>query len=303
MKLYHQWVDKNIADLSDKIFIVTGANIGIGYYISYYLAYKKATVIMACRNLVKAEKAKENLLKILPEAKLDILPLDVSSLESIQNFQKEYQKKYQRCHGFIHNAGVYHIPQTLSKDGYEMVMATNYLGVYALTRYFLPLLKQTKDSRLVFTTSISHRWYQLDFQDFFSEKKYKSTAVYGKSKLAIASLFVYLSSQEKDIKICIAHPGISSTNLLNSDKGGFSKTFSKIGTTALKLFVHSPAKAALSAVFAAGNEKVQNKDIYGPRGILEISGFPKKRKLSKKAYQNAEKLIEYTEKLLHLERE
>ena len=109
---------------------------------------------------------------------------------------------------------------------------------------------------------------------------YKATAVYGKSKLAIAALFTYLSQQESDVKVCIAHPGISSTNLLNSDKGGFSKTFSKIGTFALKLMVHSPSKAALSAVFAAGNDKVQNKDIYGPRGFYEISGYPKKRKLN-----------------------
>ena len=54
MKLYFKWVDKNIENLNNKNFIVTGANVGIGFYLSLYLAYKKANVIMACRNLKKA---------------------------------------------------------------------------------------------------------------------------------------------------------------------------------------------------------------------------------------------------------
>lgn len=302
MKLYYKWVNKNISNLTNKTFIVTGANVGIGYYIALYLAYKNATVIMACRNINKANIAKEKILKEVPYAKLDILQLDISSKNSINNFSKTYQEKYTYCNGLIHNAGIYHLPFSKNVDGFEIVMATNYLGVVLLTNSLLPVLKSTKNSRIIFTTSISHKWVDINYQDFYNYSNYKPTKVYARSKLAVNRFFVYLANKFKNdsIKVCISHPGICATNLINSDKGGFGKTYSKIGSFFLKIFVHSPSKASLSALYAAGNKNVKNMDVYGPRGLYEISGYPKKKKLSKKSYKSIQMLIDLTQKDLNI---
>ena len=53
---YQKWLDENIDDLNNKVIIVTGANSGIGYYSTLCFLYKGAKVIMACRNLEKANK-------------------------------------------------------------------------------------------------------------------------------------------------------------------------------------------------------------------------------------------------------
>ena len=296
MKLYFKWVDKNIENLNNKNFIVTGANVGIGFYLSLYLAYKKANVIMACRSLKKASIAKKKILEIIPNAKITIMELDLFSIESIDNFVNQYQYSFNLCHGLINNAGVYHLPKQINKDGFEIVMGTNYLGTYYLSNKIFPILNKTFDSRLIFTTSIAHRLSKINYDDFFSLNNYKPTFVYGRSKLAISKLFAYYSSIQSQVKIIATHPGISSTNLLNPDKGGFSKLFSNIGNFTLKIFTHSPAKACLSAHYAVGNKNVKNGDIYGPRGFFEISGYPKKRKLSKKAYQELDKHMEITKK-------
>jgi len=56
-----------------KIAIVTGANAGLGYETALALAQKEAKVIMACRNMGKAEKAKAAILKEVPNGDLEIM--------------------------------------------------------------------------------------------------------------------------------------------------------------------------------------------------------------------------------------
>ena len=85
---YQKWLDKNIDDLTNKIIIVTGATSGIGKYEALYFAYKGAKVIMACRNIEKAIKVKEELLNEVPGAYFDIIKLDLSDLSSIDDFNK-----------------------------------------------------------------------------------------------------------------------------------------------------------------------------------------------------------------------
>ena len=91
---YKRWIDKKIDNLSNKTIIITGCNSGIGFYTALFLSYKNAKIIMACRNLNKAQEAKEKILLENPCAQLEIYKLDVSSLESIQEFVKNIKKNY-----------------------------------------------------------------------------------------------------------------------------------------------------------------------------------------------------------------
>ncbi len=90
------WSMKNVGSLSNKTVIVTGANAGLGYEATLALAKKDATVVMACRNAEKAEKAKQAILQKAPKAKLEIMTLDLSSLKSVHTFANNFLLKHKR---------------------------------------------------------------------------------------------------------------------------------------------------------------------------------------------------------------
>jgi len=81
-----KWTEKNLPDLTGKIIIITGANSGIGFSTTKYMSAKGATVIMACRNPEKAKKAIQSIKNENPGVKLEFIPLDLSSLASIDSF-------------------------------------------------------------------------------------------------------------------------------------------------------------------------------------------------------------------------
>ena len=88
------WNASNIPDQSGKIFIVTGPTSGLGEETTRVLSRKNATVIMAARNIKKAETVTNEILAENKNAKIDIQELDLSSLESVKNFSHLIFKKY-----------------------------------------------------------------------------------------------------------------------------------------------------------------------------------------------------------------
>ncbi len=288
---YQSWLDKNIDDLSDKTIIVSGANNGIGKYEAMYFAYKGATVIMACRNLEKANKAKEEILNEVNDAKLDIILLDLSDFNSIDNFNKELRSKYNKIDYLVNNAGVYFMPRITTKQGYEITMGTNYIGPYYLTCSILDLITNNNGT-IINVSSIVHKHAKIDFNDFFGNKVNRNK-IYARSKLAITSFSIYLSEffskHYPNSKVITTHPGVSATNILAPKSGGFSVWFSKLGSRFLKIFTHSPAKASLSVVIGV-NKNNKNNDFFGPR-IFEISGYPKKVNFNKNSYETKDELI------------
>ena len=96
---------KNIPNLDGKIAIVTGANSGTGYGITYHLAKHNCKVIMASRNEQKLQDAKQKLLKQIPNAKLEVEVLDLTNLESIKNFSERIISSYKKIDFLANNAG------------------------------------------------------------------------------------------------------------------------------------------------------------------------------------------------------
>lgn len=86
------WTKDNIPNLDGKVFVVTGANSGIGYESSLALAEKSATVVMACRNSEKAQRAMEQIKAAVPAAKVEVIELDLASLKSVREFADTFKK-------------------------------------------------------------------------------------------------------------------------------------------------------------------------------------------------------------------
>jgi len=115
------WTTANIPDQTGKNILITGANSGLGYHASMALSGKGANVIMAVRSLEKGKEAAAKIKSVYPNAKLDIMQLDLSNLDSIRQFSEAFHAKYTSLNVLINNAGVMAIPKKeTTKQGFEM---------------------------------------------------------------------------------------------------------------------------------------------------------------------------------------
>lgn len=295
MNKYKKYLDK-LASLENKIIIVTGANSGIGLQTCFHLAYKKAHIIMACRNVEKANKAKQAVLKEYPETIIDVLNYDQSSFESIESFSNAVKTKYLKIDGLVCNAGVYYPKKnSMTKDGYELTIGTNYLGVYKLINSLKDLLNNSY-ARVVIVTSLTG--FLSVRSSLRNGLKMHKNKVYGFSKYCLSRLCNELDSENSNITYNLTHPGISQTNIISSDQTGLPNWFSKLGHGFLYLFVHHADKASLTNILGLVNDSDDKKYIT-PRGLFNISGYPKKRK-----YPNysKKKIIEETNSILKVGR-
>ena len=136
--------------------IITGANSGLGFETAKKIAENKNyQVILACRNLEKAERAKDGIISETGNQNIITLELDTSSLESVRNFVDEFKKLNLKLYGLINNAGISPMGHDgLSVDGVEIVCATNYLGHFLLTNLLLPYMEP--NGKIINITSDMH---------------------------------------------------------------------------------------------------------------------------------------------------
>lgn len=229
---------------------------------------------MACRNLTKAEAAKQSILKIHPQADLEIMQIDLASLKSVRNFAKNYLDKYNSLDLLINNAGVMIPPYTVTEDGFELQLGANHLGHFLLTGLLLDTIEATPNSRIVSLSSNAHKSGKINFSDLQSKEKYSAMRAYCQSKLA-CMMFGYELQRRLELKgsstlSVVAHPGASDTDL--------SRHISKFLYYILKPFVslisHSPANGALPTLMAALKEDIKGGTYYGPQGFQEMKGEP-----------------------------
>jgi len=129
------------ASMNDKTVVVTGASAGIGKATALELAKRGARVIMACRDIRKAEKAADDIRRQTSCGQLIVRKLDLASLTSVREFAACMRQEEEFIHALINNAGVYGLPYTLTEDGLEMQMAVNHFGHFLLVHLLLDKLK------------------------------------------------------------------------------------------------------------------------------------------------------------------
>ncbi|KAF2887874.1 hypothetical protein ILUMI_18299, partial [Ignelater luminosus] len=148
------------ARLDGKTAIVTGSNTGIGKYTVQDFYRRGARVIMACRNVEKAEEAAKDIQKACEGeenlGEILVLQLDLSSLESVRQFAKEILEKEDRVDLLINNAGIMLCPEGKTVDGYETQFGTNHLAHFLLTLLLMPKIIKSAPARIVTVSSIGH---------------------------------------------------------------------------------------------------------------------------------------------------
>lgn len=290
----HHWSAEQLGDQTGRVAIVTGSNSGIGFETARVLANKGATVVMACRNPEKANPKADEIRSSHPGAKVEVMDLDLSDLESVRRFAEAFRGKHSRLDLLINNAGIMVPPYGKTAQGFETQFGVNHLGHFALTGALLDLLTNTPGSRIVTVSSIAHYMGKIQFSDLNWENGYKAQPAYGQSKLANL-LFTYelqrrLAAAGKDTLAVAAHPGWTETNLQEHAKGvKFLNRF----------LAQQPLMGALPTLYAATEPAVNGAEYFGPSGFMEMNGPPKKVKSNKRSHdQNvAERLWNVSEEL------
>lgn len=266
--------DWSLADMppqTGRVFLVTGGTSGIGYESAKALAAAGAEVVIASRNAQRGKDAIAGIRQETPNARVRFESLDLADLASVQALAERLNATLPHLDGLINNAGIMEPPERgISKDGFEMQFATNYLGHFALTAEMLPLLQKADAPRVVTLSSIAARFGAIHFQDLQFEQSYGASAAYAQSKLACLMFSLELQRRSDaagwGIQSIASHPGVSRTNLQVNN--GF------IRRNVARFILQSADVGALPTLYAATSPEAKGGAYYGPTGMMELRGAP-----------------------------
>ena len=275
------WTSRDIPAQTGRVAVVTGANSGLGFVTARELARAGARVVLGCRDAARGAKAADDLRRQVPDADVEVRTLDLASLQSVRAFADRSHADVPALDLLVNNAGVMAIPRQLTEDGFERQFGTNHLGHFALTGLLLPLLLARPGSRVVTVSSTAHKPGRIDFDDLMGERSYRKWPAYSQSKLANL-LFAYELQRRLEragaatISVA-AHPGYAATNLQQvgpSMEG--NRLTALVMSLGNRLFAQSDEMGALPQLYAATAPDVRGGDYFGPDGLAEGRGHPKR---------------------------
>ena len=203
-------------DLTNKLFIVTGANTGIGKITAMELARAGAHVVLACRSKDKTTPVIDEIKRETGNGNVEYVSLDLGDLASVRACAETILAKNVPIHGLINNAGLAGKRGT-TKDGFELTWGTNHLGPYLFTRLLLDRIKQAGTARIVNVASHSH--YSAKGIDWDAMQKPTKTrtglAEYAQSKLSNVLFTKELARRLEGTGVTTyaLHPGVVATDV------------------------------------------------------------------------------------------
>jgi NAD(P)-dependent dehydrogenase (short-subunit alcohol dehydrogenase family) len=198
-----------------KTVIVTGANSGIGKATALELARRGAHVVLASRNMAKAESARLDIMRATNNPAIECLSLDLASMRSVRHFVETFTKRFNQLHILINNAGIFSRHRALTSDGFELHFGVMYLGHFLLTRLLTPHLRRGAPARVVNVSAWGHHFGALDFDNLRAEKSFAPLSAYVQAKLAQV-IFTQSFAQRMHgtgVTAYSLHPGMINTNL------------------------------------------------------------------------------------------
>jgi NAD(P)-dependent dehydrogenase (short-subunit alcohol dehydrogenase family) len=241
--------------MENKIILITGANSGIGKSTATALAEMGAHVVMACRDLVRGEMARQEVVRISRNNQVDLMQCDLASTVSIRKFASAFITKYPRLDVLINNAGIFTDKRMETADGFEYQIGINHLGHFLLTQLLLDLLKQSSPSRIINVSSGAHFGGKIDFDDLHLQNKYSSWKSYAQSKLANI-LFTYELAHRlsgSGVTVNCLHPGFVNTRFAFNRESEKPNWMMKL----MKPFTIQPANGAETSVYLAASPEVE----------------------------------------------
>ncbi|MBB2948768.1 hypothetical protein FB565_008554 [Actinoplanes lutulentus] len=282
------WTSADMPDQDGRRVLITGANSGLGLATATAFAQRGATVILAVRDTARGQDAADRILAGHPDARLEVQQTDLSSLTSVRTAAQQIHDRHDRLDVLINNAGVMWTPETRTDEGFELQFATNHLGHFALTGLLLDLLERSTAARIVTVASNGHRAGRINFDDLNATRRYNGQTAYSQSKLANL-LFTYelqrrLHSTGRPVEALAAHPGGSATGLTRNAPLHMRMLNTVLGP----IVTQSPRDGALPVLRAATDPRAKGGEYYGPAGLGEMRGRPRRTTSSARSHDQAD---------------
>lgn len=261
------WTIADCPDQTGRTFVVTGANSGLGLETTKALTGRGAKVVMACRDMARAEAARRQV-----PGDAEVRTLDLADLASVRAFAEDLPE--QRVDVLINNAGLMNIPYARTAQGYEMQFGVNVVGHFLLTQLLVPRLTD----RVVWLGSLMHRFGRIDLDDLtWQRRRYNTVQAYSQSKLACVMLayeqqrrFIRDGAQ---LRAMAAHPGYSATNLQTRSRTPLDRVMGALN--AVSWVAQPAAMGALPQLYAATVPDLPGGTYVGPGGLGETRGNPR----------------------------
>ncbi len=266
--------EADIPDQRGRLAIVTGGSGGLGWETARMLAKAGAHVVIAARSPTKAADAVARLRAVVPDASVEVQALDLASLANVREFCARWAEGGRTIDLLINNAGIMAVPHGRSPEGFELQLATNHLGHFALTMGLWPSLAPRAGTRVVNVSSGMHHTGRIRFDDLDGDRGYSPWPWYGQSKLAnllfTLELDRRLRAAGSPIGALAAHPGYAATELQGRTGNALWSGVMGVGNA---IFAQSAAAGALPTVRAAVDPAAESGQYWGP-GVLGWFGAP-----------------------------
>lgn len=217
-------------DMVGKVVVITGANSGIGKELAIYAASKGAKLYMLCRSKDRAEKARDEIVKLTSNDSVEVVLADLAEMAQVRKAAESLCSKESKIDVLVCNGGVLLNERKESSEGYELTFASHLLGgSYLLSNLLIPRIKASDDKgRVIFVSSGG--MYNTKFPDWEtaisskeSSQKYDGNFAYAYAKRGQVLLAERYSKTIPEISWTSAHPGWALTNAVDEAYGDNKK--------------------------------------------------------------------------------
>lgn len=282
-------IKKHGQELSGKVVAITGTTSGTGYYCAREVAKLGAEVLLLNRKSERSESSLKSLQTEVPNATFVAIECDLQDFASVRSAIKEITSAYDVVDVLCNNAGVMAMPDTATKDGYDVQMQTNCISHFLLTNGLFQLIKKSTEGRIVNHSSMARLGPPLEEKYFgknggnlggdgTDEQNNNFTGPrwmrYHQTKLANCAFTYGLVERLakhgiNNVKALVAHPGLAATQLqVTTAKAGGMQ-----GGTDFMQMAQSAEDGATGIIRCCIDPEAQTGDFYGPE---QWKGYPDK---------------------------
>ncbi len=256
--------------VDEAVILVTGSTDGLGKSTARDLAAMGATVLLHGRDPERGDAAVREIREETDNDRLHYYVADFSSLEEVHRLADEVTADHDRLDVLVNNAGIGagrrgETSRDLSRDGYELRLAVNYLAPFLLTRLLLPLVRRSAPARIVNVASAGQS--PISFDDVMLERGYDGMRAYAQSKLALV-MFTFDLAGELEGTGLIAnslHPAsLMDTKMVFETFGSASSSVREGTDATVRLAISPELRRVTGRYFDGQREARADEQAYDP---------------------------------------
>jgi NAD(P)-dependent dehydrogenase (short-subunit alcohol dehydrogenase family) len=256
-----------------RTILITGSTDGLGRACAAELAADGLVVLVHGRDERRVRETREQLRVQSDNDRVHGYVADLSSLEAVRDLAAQVEAGEGRLDVLVNNAGIAMADRErrLSKDGYELTFAVNYLSHFLLTRLLLPMLQRSAPARIVNVASIGQA--PIDFDDVMLERVYEPFRAYAQSKLAQIMFTFELAERlgEESISVDALHPAtLMDTKMVRSTFGRSMTSVDEVKEATLRP-ISSPELEGVTGHYFEGTRAARaHEQAYDPTALRRL---------------------------------